>query len=294
MVAVFMSAIPLSGVIGGPVSGWILSRMAAVGGIHGWQWLFLLEGLPSVLAGALALAFLEDGPAAAKWLSAPEKQSLLAEIACEEQTKRTAQAPLHSFRDAFSSRLIWVLCLIFFGFASGSYGLGFWLPQLIADKFAATAGEVGLLSAIPWAAGTPAMLLVGRHSDRTGERRWHIAGSGLIGGISFAFASSPRIGAVASLAALSFAAAGIMVTISLFWSLPTAILSSTAAAAGIAWINSIGSLSGYVCPMLIGVLREKWGSMTPPLLALAATSVAASTAVLWVLPAARPRIQKWN
>jgi MFS family permease len=279
MVAVFMTAIPLSGAVGGAVSGWILAKMSVFGGLHGWQWLYLIEGLPSVAAGLTAMALLQDHPGKAKWLAPPEKELLISQLKQEEEIRPLDRRHLRTVAEAFRSAEVWILCAAFFGFAMGSYGVGFWLPQIIHDTVTRDPWHIGLLSTVPWSAGAIAMVLAGHHSDRTGERRWHIVIAGLIGASAFAVSAIPGISGALGLTALTVATGGIMVTISLFWTLPTAILSSTAAAAGIAWINSIGSLAGYFSPFIVGRVHDATHSMTPALLILAASALIAAVIV---------------
>ena len=276
MVAAFMTAIPLSGAVGGAVSGWILAKMSLFGGLHGWQWLYLIEGLPSVLAGLISVIVLQDGPAKAKWLCPREKDLLIGRLREEEESKCLEKRRLRSLVDAFCSTKVWVLCAAYFGFVMGSYGIGFWLPQIIHDTLTKNPWRIGLFSILPWGAGAIAMLITGHHSDRTGERRWHIAIAGLVGAVAFSVSAIPGISGGLGLAALTFATAGTMIAISVFWALPTAILSSTAAAAGIAWINSMGNLAGYFSPFLVGKIRDSAHSMTPALLMLASSSLAAA------------------
>jgi MFS family permease len=159
----------------------------------------------------------------------------------------------------------------------GSYGLGFWLPQIISETITHDSLRIGLLSTIPWGVGAVAMVLVGRHSDQTGERRWHVALSGFVGAIAFGLSAIPGIPGPAGLAALTVAAAGVMACIATFWSLPTSFLSAAAAAAGIAWINSIGNLAGYVSPFLVGRLRDATRSMAWPLLVLSGSCLLAAS-----------------
>ncbi len=249
MTAAFMSAIPLSGAIGGPISGWILGRMSSFGGLRGWQWLFLLEGLPSVVAGAVAYFVLEDGPSKARWLTAAEQETLQKSLAQEEHAKTGEGNRLRTMSDAFRSPAIWVLAAIFFGFAAGSYAVGFWLPQLLKDKFTSDPVEIGWLSAVPWSVGAIAMIVCGRLSDQSGQYRRYVLVAGIVGALAFAISAYPGQPKAASLLALTVATAGVMVSISTFWALPTSLLSASAAASGIAWINSLGSLSGYLCPV---------------------------------------------
>jgi D-galactonate transporter len=282
ILAIFMSAIPLSGVVSGALSGWILAHTENAGGLHAWQWLYLLEGIPPVAAGIVALALLPNGPRDAGWLSEEEKTFLAERVAVEEETKGREKSKSKPLLEVFKNPAVWLLCLIFFGFVMASYGIGFWLPQILSETMSADPLRIGLLSMIPWGVGAVAMLLVGRHSDATGERRWHISVSGLMGAAGFAFSAIPGLSPEIGLLALSIATAGVMASIATFWSLPSRLLSAMAAATGIAWINSVGSLAGYVSPNLIGMVRDRTHSMTWPLLVLAGSCLVASLAVLAV------------
>jgi len=282
MVAAFMTAIPVSGIIGGPISGWILGRMAGVSGLAGWQWLFLLEGLPSVLVGIWVLLRLDDGPHRARWLSDEERAVIQARLEEDEAVKREQGGGVTTFAGAFRDLRIWLLCLVYFGNTMGIYGLSFWLPQIIKDSITTDPVAIGLISALPWLAGGAAMLWTGHHSDLTGERRWHVSLGFLLAGVALAISSLPGIGGWAGLAALSVAMAGVLSATSCFWAIPTGILSGTAAAAGIAWINSVGNLAGYVSPTVIGRLRDLTHSMTPALVFLAASLGVAGVVTLIV------------
>jgi D-galactonate transporter len=282
MVAVFMSAVPLAGVVAGPISGWILESMTGVGHLSAWQWLFLAEGVPSVIAGFAALVFLTDSPAKASWLTDAEKRLVLDRLREEEELKQKTGAGGHRLIDAFRDPKVWLLCLVYFGFTGGNYGLGFWLPQVIKDTVTKDPLLIGWISVIPWAAATIGMLLAGHHSDATGERRWHVALSGILMSVAFAISAIPGISGVAGLVALTFAAVGIMCALSLFWSLPTSILSGAAAAAGIAWINSVGNLAGYLSPFMVGKVRDATHSMTLALLTLSAVAMISAIATLYV------------
>ena len=285
MVATFMTAIPLSGVVGGAVSGWILKNMVATGGLRGWQWLYLLEGLPSVVAGVVAVLFLENGPQEAKWLTPDEKRVLTERLAEEERNKALEGHNSKSLLDAFRSPVVWLLCLVYFGFVMGNYGLGFWLPQIISETITKDPLKIGLLSIIPWGIAaipwsssdiipTRPANAVGTSRLRDSVARWPLplpqfpASPGLVG-----------------LAALTVAAAGVNASVATFWSLPTGFLSSTAAAAGIAWINSVGNLAGYVSPFLVGRIRDATHSMLYALLLLAGCCLVAAAIVPIVKPA---------
>jgi MFS family permease len=282
MVAAFMTAVPLSGVIGGPISGWLLDKMSSVGGLRGWQWLFLCEAVPSILAGLVTMFFLADGPRKAKWLKDTEKDLLCRRLDEEEAVKKAHAPGHHTLTDAFRSTKVWLLCLVYFGFVMGNYGISFWLPQIVKDTLTKDPFQIGLLTTIPWAVGAIAMVVVGHHSDVTGERRWHIGLAGIVCATAFALSGLPNISGALGLAALTIATAGNSCAYSTFWSLPTSILSGTAASAGIAWINSVGNLAGYLSPYLVGKVRDTTHSMTLALLILAFSSLVSACITLAV------------
>jgi MFS family permease len=290
MVAAFMTAVPLSGVIGGPISGWILAKMSSTGGLRGWQWLYLVEAAPSLLAGIATVFVLADRPQTAKWL-APREKSLLLLRMVEEKALRKVSARDHvTLADAFRSSKTWLLCAVYFGFVMGNYGISFWLPQIVKDTLTKDPWHIGLLTAIPWGCAAVAMVVAGYHSDATGERRWHIALTGMAGAAAFAVSAVPGISGTLGFLALTVATAGLACAYSTFWSLPTAFLSGTAASAGIAWINSVGNLAGYVSPFLVGRIRDSLHNMTPALLLLSACSFASAliTIVFFNPSRARP------
>ncbi len=249
--SLFMAAVACAGIFGGPLSGWILKGMNGVHGLAGWQWLFVLEGAPSVLLGIFVLFGLQDRVQEAKWLSAEERALIARDIAAEETTRAPGSAWA-----VFANPRVWLLALVYFCFVSGLYGVSFWLPTIIKALGVADPLDVGLLSAIPWSFGVVAMYLMARSADRTGDRRWHSAAAGVAGTagllISVAFRADPTL----SMAGLTLATMGIMATLPVFWGLPTAFLGGTAAAAGIALINSFGNLSGFAAPYLIGLIKD--------------------------------------
>ncbi len=253
--ALFMIAIALAGLIGGPLSGWILDNFDGHFGWAAWQWLFLLEGLPPIFMGLVILFWLDDRIADAKWLTPAEKALLAAPIAAEE-----ARKPSPPLREVLTDGHIWWLSSIYFCLVMGLYGLGFWLPTLLSDSGTRDPLMIGLLSAIPYALAVPTMVLVGKAADRRGERRWTLALPALAGalglGLSVVWADHPWL----ALAALSLATMGIMSALPAFWSLPAALLSGTAAAAGIALINALGNLAGFLGPVAIGWLRDATGN----------------------------------
>jgi len=284
MVAAFMSAIALSGALGGPVAGWIMAEVSNVGGLTGWQWLFVLEGIPSVLVGIVAMFYLDDGPQQAEWLPPAEREFLAQRIAEDEAIKRRRGYFHHTLADAFKSPQVWLLCLVYFGIMMGNYFVSFWMPQLIKDAFSRDPWQIGIISMIPWGFGALAMIYWGHHSDITGERPWHLA-SALVVAASFLVLSGLQgMPCVLGIAILAFATAGIMSSISTFWALPTGILSGPAAAVGIAWINSIGNLGGFVSPYMVGSIRDKTSNPIYPALVVA---TACSIAALLVLVVTR-------
>jgi sugar phosphate permease len=256
MVALFMTAIALAGVLGGPVSGWIMDRMGGVAGLRNWEWLYLLEGLPSIVVGIVVLLYLDDGPARATWLTAEQKALLARRLEEEEALKSADDRHAHHIGDVFRTPAVWILSLIYFGAVMGNYGVTFWLPQIIRETITTNPWRIGLVSMIPWGAAAITAVVVGASSDRRQERRWHIATGAAIGAVAFALSGLPGISGWTGLAFLTVATAGMMSTMTTFWALPTAILSGNAAAAGIAWINSVGNLSGYVSPFVLGAIRD--------------------------------------
>ncbi|MET3130410.1 D-galactonate transporter [Oxalobacteraceae bacterium GrIS 1.11] len=275
IVALFMSGVAVAGIVGGPLSGWIMQAFAGQAGLAGWQWLFLLEGLPSVLVGIWTLFYLDDAIVSAKWLSEEEKRVLERGIQAEAQGK-----PALRLAQVFRSGPVWLLALIYFCFVMGLYGVGFWLPQLIRNTGVKDVFDIGLLSALPYAVAAIAMVLVARHSDRSGERRRHVAWAAFAGAAGLLVSTIYADNTLLAMAALSVGTAGILSTLPLFWSLPTALLSGTAAAAGIALINSVGNLAGFVSPYLVGAIKDATHSTASGMVVLAASMLAGGLLVL--------------
>jgi D-galactonate transporter len=252
MIAVFMAAIPLSGILGGPLSGWIMESLAGTYGLRGWQWLFLLEAVPALVVGVVVMLYLDNGVRSAKWLTESEKKIL------EENLERDrAAAPVHpSLRALAADRRLWRMCLIYFASVVGNYGLTFWLPTLIEAAGVRDVLRIGLLTAVPYSVAIVVMLLVGRSGDRHRERRWHTAVPMLMGALGLTGSALVGTNTFLAMTFLTIAACGLMTCAPLFWSLPTAILRGTAAAAGIAAINSVGNLGGFVSPYVVGWLKD--------------------------------------
>lgn len=277
MVCTFMTAIPLAGVIGGPLSGWIMESFAGVHGWTGWQWMFILEAVPAVIMGLGVLVYLDDGIRSAKWLSEDEKRLLESHI--ENESKAKVAHP--SLRSMFADPKVWVMALIYFCCVMGQYGLTFWMPTLIKTAGIKGVLNIGLFTAIPYSAAVITMLLLGRSSDKRGERRWHLVIPMLLGAVGLvgsALAGTTNTGI--AIFCLSIAAAGVLSSAPLFWSLPTAFLSGVAAAAGIAAINSVGNLAGFAAPFLIGAIKDATQSTNIGLYLLAGVLVAGAIVVL--------------
>lgn len=281
----FMTATAVAGIIGGPVSGALL-KLDGVLGLAGWQWIFVAEGLPSCVLGLWVLSYLTERPRDAQWLTAEEREALDASM--QADAARIAGRGPADLRSVLRHPLVWRLALLDFLLVIGYYSLNFWGPQLI--KSFSTMGNVAVavVSALPYVVAAAVMVVVGKHSDRTGERRWHVAGCAFVGAaglVACTFARAPVFGLIA----LSVAAAGIWTSVPIFWTLPTAMLTGTAAAAAIALINCIGSLSGFVGPYLIGRVKDATGSFSASLLTIAALIAAGGLLALTFRdPAARP------
>lgn len=283
-IAAFMTATLIAGVIGGPLSGALLSFHGF--GLAGWQWLFLLEGLPAVVLGVFVLKFLTERPEEAMWLSDAERATL---VACLSEDSRAQ--PAETTARALSNRRTWLLAVVYFTIPVTLYGIGFWLPQMLKTASGGSDLTVGLLSAVPYTAGAIAMVIAGRHSDRTGERRWHVVVAALIGAAGLA-ASTLSTGVVWSLVTLSIAMAGLASMFGPFWALTTSTMGGVGAAASIALVNSVGNTGGFVGPYLLGALNDATGSFALGLSAIAAMLAAGGLLVLAVSD--RALISSWR
>jgi ACS family tartrate transporter-like MFS transporter len=273
-VALFMTAAPLAGVIGGPLSGLLLGVRSAH--LMGWQWLFLIEALPAVVLGGVVLVYLTDQPEIATWLTAEERAWLVAQLAQEEKPHPRSSTNVFA---AFADPRVWLLIIVYLGETTAAYGIALWLPSLLRNVSGNSNFVVGLLSAIPYLATMVAMVLVATHSDRTRERKWHLAGS--------AFACAIGLGLAAysssTTADVVFLSLTLMAAFSMngpFWATTTEMLNATSAAAGIALINSFGNLGGFLGPYTIGLIRTWTGSFRGGLLAVAALLAVSGTLAL--------------
>lgn len=254
---IFYIALASSGLIGGPVSGFILSGMDGVLGHAGWQWLFVIEAIPTVLLGVVVLFFLQEDHRTVSWLSEPERERLGALLAAERVDE--AETPL---RAVFSSRLIWLLTAVYFSYNFALYGISFWLPNLIGDLGITDAVQVGFLSALPSLAAIVSMVAFGYLSDRAGERRRFIAAAFLLSATGFAICIVAGTDPGWGIVGLCLANAGALSIPAIFWSFQTSMLAGTALAGGIALINSTGNLAGFAAPYLIGFVKDTTGVAT--------------------------------
>ena len=260
MIAMFMTAIAIANVVGSPMSGAIMQYMDGYNGWRGWQWMFLLEGIPSVIMGILVFVLLPNGPRHAKWLTREEQDLIVSAVQADEASKKDL-GQRHSFVDAFKDARVWALAVVYFCGVVCFYAVNFWMPTIIQELGVDKNDflKVGLISMIPWGVAAIAMVYWGAHSDRTGERRWHVA-SGLVLGIAgLLMLAMVGHAPIPSIIGLTMVTVGLLAWVATFWSLPTAFLSGTAAAAGIAWINSVGNLGGHFGPDLIGRIRAASG-----------------------------------
>jgi ACS family tartrate transporter-like MFS transporter len=273
--AAFALAVPVSTVIGAPVSGLLLGLDGAVG-LKGWQWLFVIEGIPSIVLGIVSWFYLTDRPARANWLSPQQKAWLSAKLDGETAAKQAVHR--YTLGQALRSPKVLMLSAVYFGFVGALYGMQFWLPQIV-KAFGFSNAQTGFITAVPYLFGSVAMVLWARHSDSSRERVWHVGLPLLLTAAALAvsgYSENPTI----TMLALIVAAIGTFCTFAVFWTLPTAWLSGTAAAGGIALINSIGNLAGFGGPYLIGWVKDLTGNAATGLLVLAVLPLVAGCLVL--------------
>jgi ACS family tartrate transporter-like MFS transporter len=275
-IANFMTATAIAGVIGGPLSG-LLLKMDNVWGLAGWHWLFLVEGVPAIILGVVVFFYLTDRPEQARWLTAEERK-WLCETLQEEHEQKKRRGHL-TFWQTLRNRWVWMLAIAYFLLIVSFYGINLWLPQLVQDLSGLGSGAVSALSAVPFFAAAVGMVWIGWHSDRTRERRWHVAAPAFVGSLALILSVSVDNTLVAFVA-LSIAAIGIWGTLGPFWTLGPGFLTGTAAAVGIALINSVGNLGGFVGPYLVGLVKDATGSFRYALFLLAATLVSSGLLIL--------------
>ena len=278
IIALFATATALAGLIGSPLSGAIL-EMDGLWGWRGWHWLFVLEGLPAIGLGFVVLARLPDHPAQARWLSPAERDWLITFLQQEQAAPNTQRQ--HTLIEALTSGRVWLLGFVYLCMVIGMYGLTLWLPQMLRALTPADSFRIGLLNALPFLAAILGMVAIGWHSDRRCERRWHVAGSLVLAAIGCLLASSTHQLWFALLA-FSLATIGVWSVMGPFWALSTSFLSGAAAASGIALINSLGNIGGFLGPYLMGWLKQLTAEYSAGLIAVALILLTGAAATLAV------------
>ena len=275
IVGYFMAAIPLSSVVGSPISGYILG-MDGLAGLKGWQWLFIIEAAPAVLLSVVVFFYLTDRPADARWLGAEERGWLSRRLEMERQRCEAAQH--FSIRAALLNGKVLALALVYFGAVAANYGVSFFLPQIVKG-FGFSNALTGWVTAIPYAIGIIAMIYWGRRSDRMRERRLHCAAALVVAALGIAgcgLSDDPTL----KIVSIAVGGAGIFACLPVFWTMPTAFLSGAAAAAGIAVVNAVGNLAGFAGPYVMGALKDATGTYTAGLLTVAGAALVAAGIVL--------------
>lgn len=282
----FILVTPLSTIIGSPLSGLILKLFDGAEGLHNWQWLFLVEAIPSFVLAFVVLRYLDNDVKSARWLSTSEKQLILDDLEKDTVIRKRANNGRvdKSLKAVFSNGYVWLLALIFFSFNIGYYGINFWLPSIIKSSGISDDLQIGLLAAVPYVFGAAFMVWNSRHSDLKQERRWHIAIPALIGCVGLALSAWCSGSTFWMMAWICVAMSGTLALIPTYISLPGAMLSGTAAAAGIALVNSVGNLAGFFGPTVLGWLKDATGSTDFGLYILAGFLLLCAPLIL-VLPA---------
>ena len=277
IIAIFMAAAVAAGMISGPVSGYILKTMNGVHGLQGWQWMFLVEGIPSVLLGIVAYLWLDDQPSDAKWLSAAEKEAMARDLA-EKSLDVPAEVATH--RGVFRDLAVYRLAALYFALNCTAYALSFWMPSLIERAGTAGVQRIGVISIIPYACAVMAMIGYSRHSDRKQERRWHFVFAVLLGAAALCLCTQTQGLLWPSVALISLALAAVMSSVPVFWAVATSALRKESAAVGIAIITTLGNFSGIICPYAMGLIKMSTGSLNYGLYCCAALLIGATAVML--------------
>jgi len=274
-VALLLAAQPLSYVLGAPISGAIMDRFSDVGGLHDWQWLFLIEAAPALLFGIGVLSYLNNGIDDAAWLADNEKRALKQQLALEAKTKHD-----YSLKTLVSSRTLWLFTLVYFLIVMGVYGINFWLPAIIEETGVQSVLSIGWITATSYLISALLAVLITRHAERVNEKRWHAASAAIVGGaclaLSVAFAESTAL----TVSFVTLASAGALVSMALFWSFPGSIFTGVGIAAGLAAINSVGNLGGFFGPYLLGGLSDRLGSPAGGIAILGSFMIAAGIMIV--------------
>ena len=281
VMALFMSAIPVSGLIGGPLSGWMLNHFSAgQGGLAGWQWLYLLQGLPTVLLGVCVWFYLCDGIKKARWLTEDEKTQMQAALDADEKQRMASSEALQSFSSVLTNGRVWMLGAIYFSIQMGVYAINFWLPSIIKGMGFSSPTLIGWLSAIPYLVAAVFMVAAGRSADARRERRFHVSVPMAMAVFGLIIAAQFAGNVVIAMIGLTLATMGALTALSLFWPLPAAFLGSAAAAGGLALINSLGQVAGFVSPFLVGWIKDATHSTDLALYILSAVLVVGAVCVM--------------
>lgn len=276
----FMAALAISGVVGGPVCGAILQYLEGAGGLSGWQWLLIATGSPCVLVGAAIYARLSDSPAQAEWLTAGERDRLIASLG-------QSRAPKTSLRAGFSSFWSWNCAWLYFLLVCGGYGVSFWMPTLFSQAGVTSSVTIGWLVAIPNGVGLVSMLLLSRHSDLMRERRWHLAAAFAMAALGFGMIATQMGNVPGMVAGATVAYAGVLGGLPVFWTVPARMLSPAASAVGIAIVASVGNLGGFAAPFMVGQVSAATGGLAGGFWIIGALmALGASSSVLTLRPAA--------
>ncbi len=285
--SLLLMAVAVAGVLGGPVSGWIMANMTGTLGLRGWQWLFLLEGMPAIVAGVVAYFYLDDRPSEAKWLTAKERAIVEYNLYADECLKENRGR--HTFMASFADPRVYIVALGYMVVPWAGSVLNFWGPSVIRKSGITEIWHVGLLSSVPYIIGASLMLVISRHSDRHLERRWHFASMGFLAAVGIALLPSVSTNWLATIGFLTLATIGYLAAVALFWTIPPAYLTGAAAAGGIALISSIGQAGGLLAPTVIGWINELTGSLAAGLYVVAAVVVIGALIVIIGLPANKLR-----
>jgi ACS family phthalate transporter-like MFS transporter len=281
--ALFTSALPIAGLVSGPISGWIMARMGGIGGLHNWQWLFLLEGIPSILLGVAAFFYLSDRPSTARWLSAEEKEEIHRALTLHQSSEGSSSR--RSLAQVLKDRRVYVVAFLGFATYCSANTIAFWTPTIIKETGLRDDFLVGALSALPSLAGLIGMIWNGRHSDKTLERRWHAAGAALLAALGLGLLPGFQHNTVVAVALLVLAGAGHFAFTAVFWTIPPAYLGRKSAASGIGVIASLSSLGGVLVPMIIGWARTATGSFAVGLYLVVGVLILAVLTMLIAVPA---------
>jgi MFS family permease len=280
MIAMLMAGNPVSGILGGPISGYILHSMGRIEGLAGWQWLFLIEAVPAIILGVVILFYLDNRVNEATWLS-PEDKALVTSEINQEAGVKTHNTVL----SVFVSARVWLMCAILFGIVMGSYALGFWQPTIIRGTGIKNSFTIGLLTMIPYTVALVSMILVGQHADKWRERRWHVVVPQLVAACGFVLCTQAGSNTWIAMIGLVMAAAGVVTALPMFWALPTSFLGGAGAAAGIAFVNCTGNLAGFFSPAIIGFLRDYTNTLNSGLILVAVCLVLSAGLILTLVPA---------